>query len=628
MVSVTLANAKGTYTAYIIVPDGKQIDAENIDVITTYQLISNAVTGSSGSVKVSAASFDYNQAIARTDASSTSCIEAAGIITTTGYIKVFAQGEAHANADVITSAVNISGASIAVNLTEADAGAQQQAYITLSLAGSITAAGDVNVESLFTSNISATVGAAGKSGVAINIIGVEANHADAKSEASVSGKISGSGYLTAANVYVKSDCDSAVQTVVLGSSGFSLLSIGDLEVSAQITDNVYAAIGGNVTALTGNIEVYALSNANLDGTCSSGVNITLAEIKIIKADASLGASDARHTVQAEVLSGAMLAAEGDIIISAKTTVDSLVLTENGLDLGGITIGAFRLNTSSYSSTEASVGNNVQMTAGGSVLIKAEDNNHADTSIQASTSIGIIYAGEYHKVANYINQNVSAVVGSSSSIFAKGTVDILSYSIARMDGSVHLDQGGLISDGDLDVINELVRSVTTLIGPGSNIASKFADITISAEAGTADSLRAVADGSSSGFVGVGEVETECNVISNAYTTVSEGVYITSTFATVEISAYNSTGDIYVSGDYGAAGVGAAPSAYADSANTQNNATVQIGRAGDMAYITGKTINLDARVLYMNISTYTNAVTTGFDGTAYATSEVTLYLQDII
>ena len=101
-------------------------------------------------------------------------------------------------------------------------------------------------------------------------------------------------------------------------------------------------------------------------------------------------------------------------------------------------------------------------------------------------------------------------------------------------------------------------------------------------------------------------------------MGEGVHITSTFATVEISAYNSTGDIYVSGDYGAAGLGASPSAYADSANTQNNATVQIGGAGDMAYVTGKNINIYARVLYMNISTYTNAVTTGFAGTAYATS----------
>ena len=141
---------------------------------------------------------------------------------------------------------------------------------------------------------------------------------------------------------------------------------------------------------------------------------------------------------------------------------------------------------------------------------------------ASTSIGIVYSGSYHRVENNIDQNVSATVGSASVIYAKGDIDILSYSIARMEGSVHLDQGGLISDGDLEVANNLTREVNTLIDADSVVTSKLGNITISSEAGTADNLRAVADGSSSGFVGVGEGETECNVMSNAYTTVGEGV----------------------------------------------------------------------------------------------------------
>ena len=627
-VSVTIARARGTYEAYIILPAGMAISAQSIEVTANYSTRAEAVTGTAGGVSMSLVDIGFNYAQSYADSTANCYIETGGAITTADGISVLADGSAYATANVATETVSITVANIAVSYTQAEANSTQDAYISLLSGAQVIAGGSVSVTSEYSNYVMAAVGSVGKSGFNLSAASVTVNIAEAVSDSVVKGRITGTGSLSAWDVTVLAHSDTNVYTEAVETSGLALVSIGDLEVTATAADTVYASIGGIITTTSGSIEVTAHGDAYVSGKCESGTNLSLIGVSSIDAEAYLGTSTDKQKVTAEVEENAVLTSAADIIIYAFSEGEVYVSTKNGVDLSGIEVSPFSLDATSYCLTRALINDGVQIFAAGDISIKSEDAIKQDTEISASTSIGIIYTGGTSSVDNYLNQITKTSVKNDVIILAGGSIDILSYSTADMYGSVHLNRAGLISDGDLDVLNQLVRTVTTEVLSDSTIISKLGNIKISADAGREDYLSAVADGQSDGFIGVGEVEVECNVSSEVFTTVSDGVTITSTFYTVEISAYNSAGSIYVCGDYGASGLGASPEAYADSVNTKNNATVSIGTAGSMTYITAKNIDIFTKVPVMDISTYTNAVTTGFAGTAYATSKVTLNINDII
>ena len=317
----------------------------------------------------------------------------------------------------------------------------------------------------------------------LTLVGATVNSAEALSAMIHSAYINNAGSIAAAGaVNVQAQGASVVNSAAWASSGITiaLATIGSLSATTRVCDSVYAGIrGGSVTAV-GDVTVHAKNDVRADAsvqvpTVFAGVNVKAATVLTeIGSFRSTGVNAeeqtwskpsllGHHTVRSEIADSARVTSlGGSILVHAENIVAawSAFVAGTSFVLAGLTYT--RLPVQGAYMTVAEVGYGVNLTAAGDVTVFAEDDVTQKAVLYVS-AIGVL-VGSYLVTELVVAEAVHAVIGDFVTIVAGGSITVQSLSGITAQSGIVCDSVGLLSGTFLrSVVALTYRELTVTIG---------------------------------------------------------------------------------------------------------------------------------------------------------------------
>ncbi len=643
-INTTIANAAGTYSAYIDSGTAGDIKAGAIAVHTRYNTsaVSRIAPGGGLSASISLVNVEGNVAMSDATTNASAYFTGAGKIASNSTIDVTARGTALADAATKSAEFTIGGVTLAANVAKATLSVTQSAYFTGT--GTVTAKGNITVSSVYTCDSShgavATTGSPNpnRSGISLSIVNGQVNYAYARSLLSNTVTLGGN-IDCDANISVAAEAASRAVARAVSSMSLSLLGFGSLYANAYSADIVQAGVAsGAVIHADGNITVGANGDTYVYAWTDTPGSVSLANVSGARVTATVGSAAQRQTVKAIIGAAAKISAGGDITFSAFNDGYVSARISQGTNVSAVSISDCVVQTFSYYDTEVLVGDGAVVNAGGNIRMSAEDSPEARTSV-TGTNIGIIVSSGNSYAANTIYQRVLASLGTGVSLSAGRGITVTAESNATMYAKTDANSGGLIDDATLKAYNTIAsRDVDVEVKNGASLVAGLSliesgsDILLQAQSGTRDSIYTCATGSGGGLVDVSSAEATSSVLARTDVVIGSGVIITDTFNTVTIAAYHGAGSIQTLGDFGAAGLSSNPRTVTHLSSFNSNAAVSIavGAASDavQTVITGRHVRIYSKLKNMYLYAYARAVTAGLHGTAKAYSTITTNMNNTI
>ncbi len=483
--NVLYTKANGTFDA--LVNNAKGARMKNLNVNSEYSAAAKALGGVSnaGTGSASLASVKVNVAEAIVGTQANAKLTNSVIDQIDGNLSVTAKGNSVAAQSSIGSAkIDLSGVKVAANVSQATAGATQNAEInglTINGGGS----GGINVDSTLSADTNATVGTTG--GDSISLLNVQASTATADSNATAAAKISG---------------------LKMDRSG------SNVTVNANLAkDKAYADV-------------------------VNGLNVSLANVGVV-----VTSSDARGTVRSELIADNANFRSGDVNVTAGYDADSdAVVKATGNTIGGFNGSFNTATTDTRVNATAKLVNDSSYLAFGNLKVVVNGKVASDADAQTPTwSIGFGNVAANRSTANANVNQTAAVENRKGGIMARGEVNVLSqisdtHANATVGSPANSRSVGLI-DGAVNRANayEKVNSTASVTGANA-LLSAGRTLNVKSVANNTTQANATSKAASSnGLITAGNLEVNAYT-GDSFTVRLEGMELKSESGDVNIQAY--------------------------------------------------------------------------------------------
>ncbi|RLL51276.1 calcium-binding protein [Mariprofundus sp. EBB-1] len=572
--------------------DASTLNAASVSISATstrsIETISAAAAGSLGLGL--AGSTTVNGAAGSVDAH----ITGSSNITSTGLIDVTANQTTNITARSGAAAGGFVGA--AASVTTADVTHTVNAYIgagtTLSAAGNITISATGNVSGI---GAETYVGAGG-------IVGASAAVATFHSINNVSAYMAGD--VSRANkLAVLATSSSTVKAIGFGVT-VGGVAVGGVVATATETGTTQAYLGNNVvigdrlaaTALRG------VNNLTVGAQATVDVNAltTAAAAGIASGSGADAAATATPTVKAYIGTGASIGLIGShnqyAIALGQARADA-----TGAAAGALAVGASLASATWTGNIDSYIGANTVIVAGGNVSVKAFDNYDvnglrlaANLNQATTTSVaGALLGGTGASSAVNSSAITKAHVDGGTSLTAGGNIDLLAKSSQRTDAYANgIAIGLLAADGVSIVVNNLTDTTQTFTGAGA-IMQATGNVTISG-ASQLEVFRSDAVGAGGGLLAGMTTDATASLTASLVTTLGSN----SNISAGGILTVDALSDIYGRVSSGITAGGLIVDNKVNARLTTGVTTkVDIGTGSSLS---GTTVNLDAKVIRLNLS----------------------------
>ncbi len=620
-VLTTTANAAGIFRALVgfgldgegeVSEDQAGIYAASVDVQVISRVKSTAVTGTSGSVSTSLVEVDYNEAESET--TNISEVRAGGSGSISGSFTLKTTAAAEASASTVHPKITLGGFNVAANKTSSKLNATANAL--LDNIGTLRVGGLVSVSAVLDSKSQADVGgiALGENdGKQVQIAGLLAggHEVRATSQGTVTAGITssnGKGALMASVINVDAIGNSRTEATTSRGFSLSVLNFGDMDAQSYSRDTIHAYVE-KTSIEAGGLSVNARGDTTATASVSVGTSVSAVQISTNNAQAGIGAQSGSDTYYQSVKAG--IGDDADIVLTGNLSVlaynkgkaEAQVAAGTRVTVAG-GVGT-SIPTVSYYNTEAYVGDNSSIRAGGNVSVRTEDDTGA-VSKANSSFFSFTISAEDAKGENEINAYNQVQIGASS-IFAAQDVLIKAFSKADMEAeTINDNAGGFVNVAVMTASNKLIRLTAVEILDGASIESDFGDIEILAQSGTKDEIRTNAR-TEGEFSAAGFDHADADTTITSYATVDIGrVRIFNPFGTVHIWSDSSLDGYNTNAHSSAKGIGAEPDARNDNViSLYSTVTIDGGSAGG-ADLTARNLEIHSRTTEMKITGKSDAV----------------------
>ncbi len=616
----TDARAEGEFYSFV---DAGNVTVGSLSIHNNYSSVSEAATGSAGGVAVNFVDVGVNNAKSNTATKALAYLRSNGNVVVNGAADILAQaGKLEAMANGRERKINVSGVKVAVNQVEAVLGGEQKAFVEVQ--GDMTAYRKMTVQSLIKDSKAEAVNGytGGGSGVSVGFVDVKVNKSDAKSKTSNEAYIKGIGAeaaikAAALELTAKSFTEAEARTA----SGIDVgvaATVGVFESASSTSDAVSAWLENVAVESGGDVVVEAIGNTASNAAANTGGGGGLLNTDSSTASASVG-SGSNDTQKVSVqVKGGSITADGDIELRSYNTGEAKAEIRKGISVGIIgNINDKALPTNAWYTTEVLVTDGAQLiSTGGSVNIISEDSAAAESRV-SSNSIGGGFNADHTYGSNTVTINNN--INISGLLDAYEAAIIKAFSKANMKAETYADGGGLITGTALTAENVLNRKVKVTIDNGSSITANYGDIDILAAGGSEDSVVTISKISSGGLVAMGYATLITDIDSNVSTSVGSGAEIRSRFNTVNINAEASQTGVESTASVDASGLGVRPKASA-TVTLDLTADVQVGKTdGLQTIIEARDVNIISHIaqLYVYINMYSKGSALGADIDATST-----------
>ncbi|MCF0142412.1 MAG: hypothetical protein HUJ75_03440, partial [Parasporobacterium sp.] len=474
--------------------------------------------------------------------------------------------------------------------------------------GEIEAAGNVVVESLYNTkgnNSEALIGEKETNGLAVAGSVIQVFYTMAESLVTNSADVKGSGKLKGKRLKVNAKADAKAEAYTGNPSSIALYSTFVIAANALARANNSANVSGkdssgrlelimsdddgegrshNLETLDqdtdisnhidkfdddstiGDILVNAVSTGFAKSQSISPLSASLMDISVGSVEAVVGGkklekgSDGtfknNHSTQATLGNYLNVTKAGHVIVNADNKSEAIGRLLSGLVLNGINVSVCHVPAYIYDVTQAKITDSANINAYGSVAVLAEDRLNADTLVDGS-SAGIAVNADVKYAVNTINQLVKADISEFVSIRAKEGILIQTNGNVTSKADTNANSYGIFSGGGVKAYNNIYRQSTVIIAANAKLFADYKDIIIQALSGDEDQITTLARGSGGGLLGIGDLKAETNIESHTDVHIGSGTEIENIFNKVVIGAVGSINYSRSSGDYTAGGAVAIP-----------------------------------------------------------------------
>ena len=649
VVAVTLlvaySYAKGTYNAYADINGGTILGHLNIE--NTYDTVSKGyINPAEGGFSVAGVAGKVNAIGAISSTQSSAHMINSADLTVGNNVTVHNTGYVITDAFVKSAALSVSVVEINANVLLADSKIKQDAYIK-NYANMTVLNGDVDVASVIANDKEGDDKVYGKTSTEIGgmktdaklrLLGADINIIEATSETTNNAYIEGRGTnMMTVTGDVNVNADTKTKVVAESNTGNTIggLVLGAVYAYSRTADQVYAYINkADMTLLSydgvygGSLNVTATSNADSLSKVESGATVSVVSGTAIDAKAQIGDHHEdenkndilkKQTVEAKVNSSDIIA-DRDIKVIADNTGNARSIVLKELTVGLDTVDVVYLPTESNYRTHAESVASVLKTLKGSVIVKAKDQNNAE-SVAESSSIGIGLNAKFTYGENTVNTDTD--VNVTGTIDAYNGIDVIAESNATMNAVTVANDGGFATGDYLKAYNTLNRKVQTIID-SAKLETDFGDISIKAEAGNYDDITTKSEISAGGVIALSHASAYTNITSNAIVLINSNTVtnnigfteIRDRFGTIKINALSGMKYVENYAYVEASGLGNEPNAYAELTVDSADTCVNIGKIdGTHVNIEGKYVYILAKIDKLYLDNYSdstgNALGTNID-----------------
>ncbi len=617
----TRADAAGTFLTLVgsrmdsdggLRPSSGAIHAASADVQVISTLRSYARTGTSGSVDTSVVEVKYNEAKAETGNLSQSVFGGSGRIQ--GAVVVKTTATAEAKADTVHPKVTLGGFNLAVNRTQTNLNAVVSALVDstgeMEVGGLLTVCAKLDGDSL--ADVGGVIVGTDKD-KQLEIAGLlaDSNEVLSVSQSRILAAITssnGKGSLKAGTIDLDAVADTTATATTSEGIQISILCFGDLKAEAYSTDQVQAYVEkADVTAANLNIDARADTEATASASAVASVNAI--EIETSTAHAGIGRKKNNTITYQQVKAGigddAVILLTGDLTILAENKGMAKAQIDAGTKINLAQAIVVEIPTVSYYDTQAYIGTNSSVRAGGDVSVETSDDTGADSQARSETFTFAVSALKA-KGDNAIYAKNQVKIGASS-LFATGDLRIKAFSKADMKAvTTNNNGGGFVNKAVMLAQNLLSRTTTVDIGDGASLESDFGTIEILAQSGTEDSIVTLAEayGEFSG-AGFDKAKVVTTLDSTAQVTIGRAA-ITNPFGTVHIWSDGSLTGYETNAKASAKGIGAEPDAKGENNINLTSQVIIDGGKANGAELTARNLEIHSRTTQMEVEAKTESV----------------------
>jgi hypothetical protein len=285
--------------------------------------------------------------------------------------------------------------------------------------------------------------------------------------------------------------------------------------TGNIGDMVTASVGGNSSIQAGgNVQITANETTGGDveghgitaGGLAVGVSQATLDISPVVTTSAAGVINAGHDV--------LIGAGQDYNLASPVNSQFITLSQsafagvNASSYAGVAIQVNQASVDRSGSVTATLADGATVTAGGNLSVLAGNQNAVVVQAQGDAD-GVIGGGAVIGRASETD-TVSASVGNNVNASAGGNLTVSTANLSQGNTNTTAGSLGLLAGSGSDAGTSITNTVTTTVGAASNLKAA-GDVTVTTLA--SDNNSTSADGTSDGAVAVGISRAETDVTSN-------------------------------------------------------------------------------------------------------------------
>ncbi|MCG8600095.1 MAG: hypothetical protein MI807_08150, partial [Verrucomicrobiales bacterium] len=246
------------------------------------------------------------------------------------------------------------------------------------------------------------------------------------------------------------------------------VAVGFVQTNSTVNGGVSSNAGGRIKAQSLAVD----ASADLDGEA-----LTVAAAGgLIGAAINLSDVEVTPEISASIADKSLIEVAEDV--SVRAAADSLVDADTiGVDAGLVSVGASVIDVTMRPNVSSEIGDNVVLTADGSVFVTADLRN--DSDVKATASGGKLVGVTGIQVDQAVEESVNAAIGSNSQVTGLAGFTLTSNADLRLEDDAKVSVGGGFAGQSSVATSDVRTTVSTDVGNASSVFSK-GSVTIDAD----------------------------------------------------------------------------------------------------------------------------------------------------
>lgn len=321
----------------------------------------------------------------------------------------------------------------------------------------------------------------------------------------------GSTTATGGDITVEASEKTTVNAAAGTASASGSASVGISMIVAIVNGTSEAVLGGQAEAINGNIQVHAINELNIEkfiavGGGASGAVSVAGTITVLKVG---------ETAAAYIANGAVVTADGSVIVLAESAQNILVINGNVTASGAVSAGVATNVIKFSNETRSYIGQNAKVTAKG--LLAGIDFVDGNTTSTVNSNYKNLN-GRSSETTDYVSSTSNKANQKGVLVGAKSSQKIRSWVISGAAS------GTVAATGSVNVL-VFGSNTSAWIGSGAEITSKNSDILVVA-VDTTSIQDVTGDVSASGIASAGASSDTITFKKNTYAHVDSSAVLTS------------------------------------------------------------------------------------------------------